>query len=446
MAKATTEHSEDAPGHEAVLAGVVFLAGLFSNCVEAFGLIHPSHRWEKEEQLLLTKLGIQQARLLIWGDIMGISSPPKSVTDRAVPKHPSAAYPDLKEPTFFVARDSRLDDTDTRKAIEDALNAIVDRSSMVTREQMMEKYGLKPPKRFATEYQPALDTNRLEGFREKYELLQEVAETYANLNTRRKNSIIQTAWTIADNTKFASFIKLTQDKIDYLINSMDVKDRVDRGMRMDIKSLGWHLSADRARVAQDTSKLRLVKESCENEYPEYIGATQQALDNIAREARENMPQYNPYESKKAAAKTTELPTPPQSPTKESNGTPQKQKRPGLFGRMFGKSSHNALKSRSASVSTQGGSDQPERSQSDSGPSRPMNDDEDYAPLESIRSKSVGDIQNIDSEILRNRLAQLSTNDTVKEPLTDTEDVTSAISRHDQYHGIGRVATKDMSQA
>src|ERR1700761_6590490 len=157
--------------HEAILTGVVALANLFGTCVEAFGLIHPSHKWEKEEQLLLCRLGIQQARLLIWGDVVGVSSPPSSVTDRAVPKHPSAAYPDLKEPTFFGPRDKRLDEPETRTTIDDALSAISDRSSHTTREEMMEKYGLKPPKRFTSEYQPALDTNRLEGFRERYELL-----------------------------------------------------------------------------------------------------------------------------------------------------------------------------------------------------------------------------------------------------------------------------------
>ena len=110
--KAGAEHNEGLPEpkpeHEALLPGVMALANLFSNTVEAFGLIRASQRWEREEQLLLSRLGIQQARLLIWGDILGVSSPPPSVTNQAVPKHPSAAYPDLKEPTFFAPRDARL--------------------------------------------------------------------------------------------------------------------------------------------------------------------------------------------------------------------------------------------------------------------------------------------------------------------------------------------------
>jgi hypothetical protein len=240
------------------------------------------------------RLGLQQARLLIWGDIVGISSPPKTVTDRAVPKHPSGAYPDVNEPTFFGARDDRLDEPSTRTAVERALSAIVDRSSHATREEMMEKYGLKPPKRFATDYQPALDTNRLDAFREKYELLREVAEDFAHLNTRRSNSIVQTSWVIADNARFGRFIKVVQDQVDYLINLMDAKERVDRALRMDIRALGWHLAADRSRIALDTSKLRLIQEACKDEYPEYVVATRQALEQISRDSRESAGIYNPY--------------------------------------------------------------------------------------------------------------------------------------------------------
>lgn len=465
--------------HEAVLTGVVALANLFSNCVEAFGLIHPGQKWQKEEQLLLSRLGIQQARLLIWGDVVGVSSPPKSVTDRAVPKHPSAAYPDLSEPTFFPPRDERLDDTETRKTLEDALSAIVDRSSTASREEMMEKYGLKPPKKFSSDYQQALDTNRLEAFRERYELLKEVAESYAHLNTRRKNSIVSTSWIIADFAKFDGFIKLTQEKVDFLIGLLDIKERVDQGMRMDIKAIGWHLSADRARIAADVSKLRLITEACNDEYPEYLPATQQALANIDRERRENIADYNPY----ASALATPVSTPHhESQTARRGSTPlvhaphghtngatpaassaEKHKRPGLFGRFFNKSHHDPKAGRSQSVSATSGSgneDQPARSLSDTGPVRPMSHDSMEptdparsksvgaaleAPIQRVRSKSVGEILdapvNHDDQLLQEKLQRLDTNATVDEPLDDSTAVSSAISRHDQYHGLGRQGTK-----
>ncbi|KAK5127407.1 hypothetical protein LTR85_006746 [Meristemomyces frigidus] len=441
------EHVEH-PEYEAPLAGALALASLFSNCVEAFGLILPSKQWDKQEQLLLSRLGIQQARLLIWGDIVGISSPPTTVTDRAVPKHPSGAYPDLKEPTFFGPRDARLEEPYVRTEVERALSAIVDRSSASSREEMMEKYGLKPPKRFSTEHQPALDTNRLEAFRERYELLQEVAEDLAHLNARRSNSIVQTAWTIADTARFSTFIKLTQEKVDYLITLMDVKERIDRGIRMDIKALGWHLSADRMRVAQDVSKLRLIQEVCKAEYPEYVAAAQQALDNISREARENAPIVA------AAPPKPPQPSVPKSTHAQShtptNGDHDKHKRPGIF-RLFksfgGNKSHDhKATGRSQSVSANLAVPEPPRSQSESGPVKAPDDMES---LEPIRSKSVGAIieppTSIEEEIMKNRLEQLNTNATVKEPLEHAEYISNMISRHDQYHGIARVATKDLRQ-
>ena len=66
--KASAEHNEGLlepelnAEHEALLPGVMALANLFSNTVEAFGLIRASQKWEREEQLLLTRLGIQQAQ------------------------------------------------------------------------------------------------------------------------------------------------------------------------------------------------------------------------------------------------------------------------------------------------------------------------------------------------------------------------------------------------
>lgn len=437
------------PEYEAPLAGALALASLFSHCVEAFGLILPAKQWDKQEQLLLAQLGIQQARLLIWGDAVGISSPPTTVTNRAVPKHPSGAYPDLNEPTFFGPRDARLEEPYVRTEVERALSAIVDRSSAHSREEMMAKYGLKPPKRFATEHQPALDTNRLEAFREKYELLLEVAEDLAHLNARRSNSIVQTAWTIADTARFSTFIKLTQEKVDYLITLLDVKERVDRGIRMDIRALGWHLSADRTRVAQDVSKLRLMQEVCKAEYPEYVAATEQALDNIKRENRENTPIV-------AAPPPKPSQTSPPKPSHtqshaHASGEKDKPKRPGIF-RLFksfsGKSHDPTATGRSQSVSAASDASDPPRSQSDSGPvGMPVPDD--MGSLEPVRSKSVGAIldppASIHDEILRNRLEQLNTNTTIKEPLANTEDISSTISRHDQYHGIARVATKDQRQ-
>ena len=407
-----------------------------------------------------------------------ISSPPSSVTNQAVPKHPSAAYPDLKEPTFFAPRDARLDETVTRQQIEDALSSIVDRSAHTTRDEMMEKFGLKPPKRFTPDYQPALDTTRLEASREKYELLKEVAESYARINSRRTNSIVMQSWTISDRTKFASFIHLTQQKIDFLVNSMGVDERIDRAMRMDIRNFGWHITADRARIAQDISKLKLISDACKDDYPQYIIAVTQALDNISRESRENSGvggsfSYNPY-----AAPTRQMPEPKRTASNSngaagtngaSNGKSKTKppKRPGMFSRFLSfrnKSKEEVPKSKahqqkahqqqehSQSATIEPTAD-PDRSLSDAGPQTGPAPPTDS--LERVRSRSLDAgaapafnsssaaatsftapaVSNLDEQVLQNKLERLDTKDTVHLPLEHTETVQSMISRHDQAYRV-----------
>lgn len=476
--KLSADHNESVglnPDHENTLLAVIALAGLFSNCVEAFGLIRTSQKWEKDEQLLITRLGIQQARLLIWGDALGISSPPRSVTNSAVPKHPSAAYPDLKEPTFFGARDQRLDQTDVRTKIEDALNAIVDRSSHLTREQMMEKFGLKPPKRFSADHQPALDTTRLEAFREKYELLKEVAESYAHINTSRSNSITMQTWVISDQARFDTFIRLTQEKVDSLVEMMGVQDQVDRAMRMDIRGFGWHLMADRTKVAQDVSKLKLIAEACKDDYPQYLIATEQALGHINRENRENASTYNPY-ARPAAAPRPTTPTHPPKSSHATNGTtptngnltsPEKDKsnkRPGLlklFRSFRGNKSKSQGHGRSHSVSSNPEADlTPQRSASDAGPT--TEGDDDFPALKTVRSKSVGaelevpaDMEeriNVPATVPENgvgggeedRIMPIREKQ-IDSPIEAMDPIKSSISRHDQYHGIARTETRELRQ-
>ncbi|KAK4987322.1 hypothetical protein LTR66_007625 [Elasticomyces elasticus] len=424
-----------AQDQESILRNVIALASLFSNCVEAFGMIHPSHKWEREEQLLLSKLGLQQARLLIWGDILGVSAPPASVATHAIPSHPSATYPDLTQPMYFGARDPRLDDPEMRKSVDQALNGIVDRSAHTSREEMMELYGLRRPKKSVGEHQLALDNNRLEAFREKYSLLLDVAEQYSSL-TRRSASITMQHWAIVDNRKFANFVQLIRERVDGLVQMMNVQERVDRAMTMDIKALGWHLSPDSARTAQDTSKLRLIHEICKLEYPQYTGATQQALENLGN----NWDGSNSYEARVAQSGGVQPAV--QTFTAEHAS---KEKRPGFFSKLRPQSwrrSHAKDTGRSQSGSSVPLAEEiTARSLSESAPSNRLS-----SPLEPARSKSVSVLppRPVSSdEDSKNQLAHVDTVSTVSDAdLGRTQTLASMVSRHDQYHGPYRVATND----
>jgi len=71
-----------------ILTDVFSLATQFSTCVEAFNLIHPSKDNDHAQKVALAKLGLQQGRLLIFGDAVGISAPPATIAKHMIPSHP----------------------------------------------------------------------------------------------------------------------------------------------------------------------------------------------------------------------------------------------------------------------------------------------------------------------------------------------------------------------
>jgi len=233
------------------------LAQLFSTCVECFGLIHPRSEWDHQQRLSVAKLGIQQGRLLAWGDMVGIL--------------------DISE-----SRDSRLEDPEMRKTIETALQDIIDRPANSDRETQFAKYGLKPPKRFSNASQPALDIARIESFRERLEILQQ-----QRWQVRRGMSITISHWMVYDNDKFQHYLALIKEKVDFLVGLMGVEDKVHRAMRHDIRALGWHPVFTKTKASSDMSKLRLIKEACAGEYPQYAEATQDALDYLDKEWKDS---------------------------------------------------------------------------------------------------------------------------------------------------------------
>jgi hypothetical protein len=58
-------------------------------------------------------------------------------------------------------------------------------------------------------------------------------------------------------------------------------------MKYDIKALGWHPIFDKIKASYDMSKLRLIKEACAEEYPDYVVAAQGALEYLDKEYKDN---------------------------------------------------------------------------------------------------------------------------------------------------------------
>lgn len=235
------------------------LATLFSTCVECFGLIHGDKAWTRAEHLELTKLGIQQGRLLAWGDVVGICE-----------------LGDL--------RDARLEQEEIRRMVELSLQAIIDRPAHTDRVTQFEQFGLKPPKKFGSGFEPALDFNRLEAFREKLYLLREKIKSG---EPRRGKSATIVHWQIVDTSKFAGFLKLIRENVDALVDLMDVRERVNMAMRHDIRAFGWHPVFERARAARDLSKLKMVRDVCKDDYPTYAEAAETAMAQLDKEWNDN---------------------------------------------------------------------------------------------------------------------------------------------------------------
>src|ERR1700761_5190186 len=183
------------------------LADLFRDRVECFGMIHAGKKaWDRPQQVILTKLGIQQARLLAWGDIVRIC--------------------DLSDD-----RDTSLDDTISRGKIETTLRSIVDMHKTEDKSKQLEKYGLKSTKLTIEDLEHALDLTRLESFRERFALLGP---------TRRSPKITGLHWLITDTKKILPFVSEIRALVDSLVSLLDVESRISQALKSDIRALAWH--------------------------------------------------------------------------------------------------------------------------------------------------------------------------------------------------------------
>ena len=402
---------EDKEVHHAI---VLQLAQLFSTCVECFGLIHPSKDYERSQLLLLAQLGIQQARLLAWGDSVNITSTNNT-------------------------RDSRLDVPEIRLKIESCLQSIIDRPSHIHRTTMMEKYGLKPPKRLTILYQPALDTTRLEVFRTKFEALNR-----EKWELRRGMSVMANHWSITDPEKFKTFVALVKDNVDEIIKLFDNEAAVDRSVKSDIRALGWHPVFDRVRAATDTSKLRMIRDACKEQYPDYSHTTEKALAYIEREWKDNYDEIR--EKGRAATLGTEVPGAAARYAMQAAymrdlviaggnkpHSPDKEKRHGLFDLFRSKSW--GRKSDEMVPRAKSADDTAVRSHSVSDASN----DDGIAPLQPTRSKSISVIpySSLKKEDQPQTIPEgdiISRIDTAKsaQETSTVGPVTSLVSRHDQW--------------
>ncbi|KAI4221581.1 MAG: hypothetical protein L6R36_006801, partial [Xanthoria steineri] len=67
--------------------GAVGLMALLKTCVECFEYIDAAKTYGRNLELLTTKFAVEQARLLIWGESVGISSTNPTANNRVETPH-----------------------------------------------------------------------------------------------------------------------------------------------------------------------------------------------------------------------------------------------------------------------------------------------------------------------------------------------------------------------
>jgi hypothetical protein len=217
-------------------------------------------------------------------------------------------------------------------------------------------------------------------------------------------SVTANHWYVHDVEKFKAFIKLVRDNVDLLIKMMGNEENVDRAVKHDIRALGWHPIFEKLKASSDSAKLRLIREACKDDYPEYSAVTDGALAYIDREWIENIEDVrkggggsmNPL---------TESPAIPAIRLIEKDTSP-KERRPSLFN-VFKKSWRKGSKDltaagRSGSIAVPPMDPQRSKSADDAGvrsmsvvaPSGPTLS----PPLTPERSKSIGHVPMREPEV------------------------------------------------
>jgi hypothetical protein len=162
-----------------LLLGTLALASLFNDCVEGYGYVEKFKLHGKDYEILSTRLDVEKAMLLQWGDRAGLLQ------------------------TNDQERDSRLDDKLTAPVIEGVLNCI--KLILADSEKLKSKYGLVVSTNAATpaEDNPSLVSNsRMNAHTRSYrEFLKKINKKQIQTPILRK-----VKWAIHDCKKFGELL------------------------------------------------------------------------------------------------------------------------------------------------------------------------------------------------------------------------------------------------
>ncbi|THV77214.1 hypothetical protein D6C90_00951 [Aureobasidium pullulans] len=308
---------------EAEFLNVLVLASLFYNTLKAFDNIHSSLNDFKDEKVYLAQLGIEQARLLIWGEQMGIFSLPPSLTFLETEENRETMTP----------RDPRLDDDEVRVNLEGLMNSIIHTlSNPNDNDSDLDTTGLRPLPRGGAQAleQPAADLTRMKNFEQSYAHLLDVGSNKVSVKRPSKLSAMQ--WVIHDTLRFSNFVKSTKRQVDTLLMALNINDKVEDILLGDIRDLGKHASGPNSKpspaAVKDMAKLKLLIRATKGRYPALLNEAQNTFNNL---------QKGVSQEHDMAAKVHKLlePVHPDSAVASAanSGTATPEKRPGFIRRL-----------------------------------------------------------------------------------------------------------------
>ncbi|KAL9024938.1 MAG: hypothetical protein Q9180_007768 [Flavoplaca navasiana] len=223
--------------------GAVGLVTLLTTCVECFEYIDAAKSCGRDLELLTTKFAIEKARLLIWGESVGILSSTTNTTT------------------------SKVESSPVRPVVEQILNCIrlrfEDTNALTTR------YGLKP----AEENASSLALTGRSGT-QSIGLPLRLKASYIRFKSRidqtqkQTSTTKKTKWAIRDKQKFINFV----EDIHQFINGLEaITDSVDMATKRAA------LVREELSTVEDPEDLRLIAEACENGNQQWSDAASIAL-------------------------------------------------------------------------------------------------------------------------------------------------------------------------
>ena len=208
------------------------IAALFTTCIQCFEYFKAATSVRKDFDILLLRLELEQERLLIWGEGIGIGNK------------------DWSENLTFNG-DSKRQDL-ARRCLNTIKNLLEDAESLKS------MYGLQPAAATTnTVSHHSISSNALKRLRVR------LGRSSNGLGVLKK-----TRWAIHDAARFQELIGHLRDLLDGLMrDAPGPQDTHDEKVQDDIASM-----------ADDILALRLLSEACEDIYPKWSDTARSAID------------------------------------------------------------------------------------------------------------------------------------------------------------------------